>query len=899
MTISSVAAPRIPLPASLPLAAVLSAGPDGSLAIRPSPGMAWRSALHRVFGIGKTRADTAVNRASWQALLDAIERLGGATVRQRLCRMEIRLAGDAAAGLSLADRLQRGSYIGPRALTQVAEAFCIACGLERDCEQARAALLSRGQEGTAPCPLEALFSRIANEPPVAAAGELPDTRRYVANQLMLALRPPSAWPAGPALDEARAALVREGLDPVQLESPALRKQLLQKLEVRALNGAMPGPGLHPAGQRAVRQLASVGLALSAWRRAELLTALMRNQQEIDALMAAELTLPDSPLLHARPGNGPGTMLHDLEAQCELVARAEESPQLAHLLSIRAPLLDELHRRLRFEGLWHGEVEMLRLEAGPQLEAIRRRRSELQTCLRSGAVPAERVRDAVRLEQLLKLCRMLRTLASERLMQGARIDAPLLLEMADELLRERRYLGQFLAARNLEYLAQIARGPGRQYEIAMAVRACADAVPSNQRGDVCNDDLFWLADQLGRRDHTVSALGALALRSGARGRFFGDAARQWTVDEVCDRVAEAIDRIVETRERWRALRADKTAALEDRWQACKEGLRDIVRTRELRPADLAPLVFEATRPYLEARHMSMRELNDERREADRRMTRYRKLFPSLASWHGGTEEGPVAGNLFDIAGARITAPLLRIADLCMDRQGEPAALGPQGWSMAALLALPEDDREQARRRERLRNGILDQLNGVGTRDGLLGLACSTIGTFTELWPSWSARRDDIGEVVFSSHRERGEAQALIEQARDLAGALGRLKDDVTGRIPLASVVGTDLREIQGNQRIACDGIDALAAALKRIEAVLRISPHLQHERATRHGAAAGPRWAAPPEGWCPPRIGDGRPPLPERVANWVNESIEVLRRRFREWGRTRRATIWNAGPSTYR
>ncbi|MGY8523868.1 hypothetical protein [Paracidovorax citrulli] len=876
MTHSCVAIPILLPAVPLPAAAVLCAAADGSLAIRGSRGMAWRSALHRLFGIGKTGADAAANRASWQTLLGAIERRGGPRVRERLYRMEVRLAGDRVPGLTFAQRMARGTYLSPAALAQVAASFASACQNDRTSEHARAALMFRAPGSVEPCPLEALFAGIAGAAPVANAGPLSDTRRYVAAQLALAVRPQSAWPAGPALDEIRAALAREGLDPDQLESPALRGRLLHKLDARVLNGPLPGPGLDPAGQKPLRQLASHGMALSAWRRSELRAVLMQNQQEIDALMAAELASPPASTLRS----------------------AAQSEPLAHLLSVRAPLLDELHRRLQFEALWQCDLDALRLDPGPQLEALRRRRRELQTCLRSKAVPAERMRDAVRQEQLLKLCRMLRSLANQQLTAGKSVSVPQLLEMADGLLNDSRYVGQFVAARNLRYLDQLARGPDRQRELAQVVRACADAVPPEQRAMVSNDDIFWLAEQLGRPGHLVSMLAPQDLRGS---RSHGRATRQWRAEELCDAAAEAIEQLVQRRQRLRALRADTSAPLEERWRACKEGLRDIVRTRELKPSDLAPLVLEAMRPYLQARHKAMRELSDERREADRRMARYRDLFPALASWRSsGTEDGTIAASLFDIACTRITAPLLRIADLCVEAEGEQTPAAGQGWSIAALLSLCDDNLDLARRREALRTAILAQLQGAGAREGVLSVACSILGSFTELWPCWEALRDDAGEVVFATDESRAEARGLIEQANELELALGSLKRDLTAQIPLASVGMARVSEVHGNRQIACDGIDALAAALQQIRKLARISPHLEHERPRTGGPKSSPGPAArAASAWQPPLIGDGRPRLPQRLANWIDESVEALKLRFRVWLASRRDSRipWRLADST--
>lgn len=886
MTLPSVAIPILLPPVPLPAAAVLSAAADGSLAIRGARGMAWRSALHRLFGIGKTGADAAANRASWQTLLGAIERRGGPRVRERLVRMEVRLAGDRVPGLTFAQRMARGTYLGPAALAQVAAGFARACQIDCTSEQARAALLFRAPGSMEPCPLEALFAGIAAGAPGANAGPLPDTRRYVAAQLALAVRPQSAWPAGPALDEIRAALARQGLDPDQLESPALRGRLLHKLDARVLNGPLPGPALGPAGQQSLRQLASHGMALSAWRRSELRAVLMQNQVQISALIAAELASPPASAPGSAAISGRESALQQLDAHAESAAQAEHSEPLAHLLDIRAPLLDELLRRLQFEALWQCDLEVLRLDPGPQLEAMRRRRRELQTSLRSEAVPAERMRDAVRQEQLLKLCRMLRSLAGQQLCAGNSVAVPQLLEMADGLLNDSRYLGQFVAARNLRYLDQLARGPDRQREFAQVVRACADAVPPEQRAMVSNDDVFWLAEQLERRGHIVSLLTPQDLRGS---RFHGRGTRQWRTEELCDAAAEAIDELVRRRQRMRALRADTTAPLEQRWRACKEGLRDIVRTRELKPSDLAPLMFEAMRPYLQARHKAMRELNDERREADRRMARYRDLFPSLASWRSsGTEDGTIAASLFDIAGTRITAPLLRIADLCVEAEGEQTPAAGQGWSIAALLSLCDDNLDLARRREALRAAILAQLQGAGARDGVLSVACSILGSFTELWPCWEALRDDAGEVVFATDEMRAEATGLIEQAHELELALASLKSDLTARIPLASVGMARVSEVHRNRQTACDGIDALAAALQQIRKLARISVHLEHERPKTGGPKSSPGPAArAASAWHPALIDDGRPRLPQRLANWMDESVEALKLRFRVWLGSRR------------
>ncbi|XQU68300.1 hypothetical protein OJJOAM_001031 [Cupriavidus sp. H18C1] len=246
-------------------------GADGTLELGSSFGMALRAGLHRLFRIGKTSADTARNQASWRALIAAVERRGGAAVRERLCRASLALPGDRVPGLTVADRIERGTYLSHAALQQVFVLFRRAVSVDRANQRIYAELLTPAATSSSATPLYAMLDGISlglNETTDAGAPcPFPATRAYVAEQLKLGLQAQTARARrrDPAMLKSALASCaprtgrpeqRRGLRSMAARirsPPALRTDPAPGDESRRTQGLRPGSrGSGTAGRTAAR-----------------------------------------------------------------------------------------------------------------------------------------------------------------------------------------------------------------------------------------------------------------------------------------------------------------------------------------------------------------------------------------------------------------------------------------------------------------------------------------------------------------------------------------------------------------------------------------------------------------------------------------------------------------------
>jgi hypothetical protein len=90
----------------------------GGLTVGDDGAMAFRSGLHRTFGVGKSDADKATNQASLGALLDFIEDTGGSKVRAHVEQGLTDLEGSKR--VSVLDRMtNRGTYVSSALVAQI------------------------------------------------------------------------------------------------------------------------------------------------------------------------------------------------------------------------------------------------------------------------------------------------------------------------------------------------------------------------------------------------------------------------------------------------------------------------------------------------------------------------------------------------------------------------------------------------------------------------------------------------------------------------------------------------------------------------------------------------------------------------------------------------------------
>ncbi|MFO1057853.1 MAG: hypothetical protein U1E53_12900 [Dongiaceae bacterium] len=90
----------------------------GKLAVDEDGAMAFRSGLHRTFGVGKSDADKAANQASLGVLLEYIEQKGGRNVRAHVEQGLTDLEGSK--GISVLDRMtNRGTYVSSALVAQI------------------------------------------------------------------------------------------------------------------------------------------------------------------------------------------------------------------------------------------------------------------------------------------------------------------------------------------------------------------------------------------------------------------------------------------------------------------------------------------------------------------------------------------------------------------------------------------------------------------------------------------------------------------------------------------------------------------------------------------------------------------------------------------------------------
>lgn len=626
----------------------------GTLEMGSSFGMALRAGLHRIFRIGKTSADVARNQASWRALIAAVESRGGAAVRERLCRASLTLPGDRLQGLTISDRIERGTYLSHAALQQVFALFHRAVSVQRANQRVYDELLSPGSTSSSATPLYAMLDGISfGLSEIGDAGSpcpLPATRAYVAEQLKLGLQAQAARlrPRDPAV--LRSALASCAPELAGPNNAAGRERWLREYDRRLRSGPIQHAAMSPSERKACDREAAVAGLLAEQRHEELMRALRQNEAGIAeerSRLAREAAEPDA----ARP--------HDGTADGNAGARGDGT--LAVLLASRTNLLAALKERELYDVLRRcdGELALSPLNQDvAQMRTLMQRRARAREQL-DGDLAVQKQRELLRADLVKGLCQAICHTVDRHTARGERLDETGLLRIVDARLSEPGYLRQFLAARNLQYLHDLGHGHDRAAAIAGLVRA-SDQHPLDEaaRGELDSSDFQWLAAALEKGEGEAVALNYRPMLSGARKMFARFYRQRWPIESICNNVASLLDDFAEDHTQVQRQRAGhREIPLETRWQAGVHAVRDVIRNEELGPGDLIDVIFPAIKPYLRERHMVMDNVRRELLLAEARLEELRGLYPELANWTTSVPVGAVAATLLDLASVQITGRLM--------------------------------------------------------------------------------------------------------------------------------------------------------------------------------------------------------------------------------------------------
>lgn len=632
-------------------------GADGTLELGSSFGMALRAGFHRLFRIGKTSADAARNQASWRALITAIERRGGAAVRERLCRASLALPGDRVPGLTIADRIERGTYLSHAALQQVFVLFRRAVSVDRANQRLYAELMTPAATSSSATPLYAMLDGISlGLSETAGAGApcpFPATRAYVAEQLKLGLQAQTARARrrDPALlKSALASCAPELAGP---NNVAGRDRWLREYDRRLRSGPIQHAAMNSGERRTCDREAAVAGLLAELRYGEL----MRDLKQNEARLAQERSR-----LASAVGNAEGEAVrHGTAAPdaCNTVDAGDDT--LSGLLAARTRLLAELKERELYDVLRRcdGELAWNPLNQDvPHMRALMQRRAQARAQL-DGDLAVLKQRDLIRADLVKGLCQAVRQEVDRHTARGERMDESGLLRIVDAKLSAPAYLRQFLVARNLQYLHDLGHGHDRAAAIAVLVRA-SDRHPFDEatRGELDSSDFQWLSAALDAGETNAVPLDYRPMLTGARKLFARFFYQRWPIADICNSVAALLDDFAE--DHMHALRQSAShpaIPLETRWQAGVHALRDCIRSGELGPPDVIGTIFPAIKPFLRERHRVMDHVRREILLAEARLEELRGLYPALADWTASVPAGAVAATLLDLASIQVTGRLM--------------------------------------------------------------------------------------------------------------------------------------------------------------------------------------------------------------------------------------------------
>lgn len=646
---------------------------DGTLELGSNFGMALRAGLHRLFRIGKTSADTARNQASWRALIAAIERRGGATVCERLCRASLALPGDRAPGLTIADRIERGTYLSHAALQQVFALFRRAVSVDRANQRLYAELLTPAATSSSATPLYAMLDGISlgvsEHTDAGTPCPFPATRAYVAEQLKLGLQAQSARAGRRDPTMLKSALASCAPELAGPNNAAGRDRWLREYDRRLRIGPIQHAAMSPSERRVCEREAAVAGLLSELEHQELMYRLEQNEARIAEARSrlasdagnADAQAPQHGTVAADAGN----------------AAPGRDGTLTGLLASRTHLLTTLKERELYDLLRRcdGELALGPLSQDvPHMRSLMQRRTQVRAQL-DGDLAVQKQRDLIRADLVKGLCQAIRHEVDRHTARGERMDESGLLRIVHAKLSEPAYLRQFLPARNLQYLYDLGHGQDRAAAIAALVRA-SDRHPFDEatRGELDSSDFQWLSAALDAGESEAVAIQWRPMLTGARKLFAHFYRERWPIPRICDSVAALLDDFAEDHMQALHQRAGHLVIpLETRWQAGVHALRDPIRNGELGPSDVIDVIFPAIKPYLRDRHRVMDGVRRELLLAEARLEELRGLFPKLADWTASVPAGAVAATLLDLASIQITGRLMNAHNRRLEARREQATV----------------------------------------------------------------------------------------------------------------------------------------------------------------------------------------------------------------------------------
>ncbi|USE79423.1 hypothetical protein NDR89_22785 [Cupriavidus gilardii] len=796
-------------------------GADGRLELGSSFAMALRAGLHRIFRIGKTSADAARNRASWRALIAAFESRGGAAVRERLCRASLALPGDRASGLTIADRIERGSYLSHAALLQVFQLFRCTLSVHRANQRLYAELLTPAANSATATPLYAMLDGISlglgDTADSGAACPLPATRAYVAEQLKLGLQAQATRPR--QRDRAVLLSTLASCAP-ELASPnnlAGRDRWLREYDRRLRTGPIQQAAMSPSERKACDREAAVAGLLADLKHGELVRDLKQNEADIA----------------------------EKRSRLERESSDDADDMLAELLATRTGLLAALKERELHDVLRRcdGELALSPLsQDATHIRSLMQRRSHARAQL-DGNLAVQKQRDLIRADLVKGLCLAVQQEVDRHTARGERMDESGLLRVVDAKLSAPACLRQFLAARNLQYLHDLGHGHDRAAAIAALVRA-SDRYPFDEatRGELDSSDFQWLSAALEAGESEAVALNHRPMLNGARKLFARFFRERWPIAAICDNVAALLDDFAEDHGHASYRRGCYPAIpLEARWQAGVHALHDRIRNAELGPSDVIGVMFPAIKSYLRARHEVMEQVRRDMLVAEARLDELRGLFPELSGWTASVPAGAMAATLLDLASVHITGRLMNAHNRRLEARRVQDFARQEG-QLAVRAARRLDDSLQQwtslrdQHRARMADHGIDEpdTDGAG-REGPADWGNDGEGALANsLRQQWDlADRHASMALGDTANALENRLDAEIEQLRRQSAAqMGNVKRDIE-RALRDALEGS--RSRPGMLETVCDVLDRASAKLPGWLASMNHDGELEANHATRRQA----------------------------------------------------------------
>ncbi len=803
---------------------------DGKLELGSSFGMALRAGLHRIFRIGKTSADAARNRASWRALIAAFESRGGAAVRERLCRASLALPGDRVPGLTIADRIERGSYLSHAALHQVFQLFRCSLSVHRANQRLYAELLTAAANSATATPLYAMLDGISlglgGTVGHGAACPLPATRAYVAEQLKLGLQAQTtrARQRDPAvLLSTLASCAPELASPNNI---AGRDRWLREYDRRLRAGPIQQAAMSPSERKACDREAAVAGLLAELKHGELVRDLKQNEADIAQKRSR------------------------LARESDDDADDDADDKLTDLLTNRTGLLAALKERELHDVLRRcdGELALSPLsQDATHIRSLMQRRSHARAQL-DGNLAVQKQRDLIRADLVKGLCVAVQQEVDRHTARGERMDEAALLRVVDAKLSDPACLRQFLAARNLQYLHDLGHGHERAAAIAALVRA-SDRYPFDEatRGELDSSDFQWLSAALEAGETEAVALNHRPMLNGARKLFARFFRERWPIAAICDNVAALLDDFAEDHGHASHRRGGYPAIpLEARWQAGVHALHDRIRNAELGPSDVIGVMFPAIKSFLRARHEVMEQVRRDMLLAEARLEELRGLFPELSDWTTSVPAGAMAATLLDLASVHITGRLMNAHNRRLEaRRVQDVAQQEGQLAVKAARTLDGSLQQWASLRDQYRarmadHGIDEPDAGGPGRDGGTDWQLAELDkdgnsalahTLRQQWDH--ADRHASMALGDTANALENRLDAEIEQLRRQSAAqMGNLKRD-TERTLRDALEGS--RSRPGMLETVCDVLERASAKLPGWLASMNHEGELDANHATRRQA----------------------------------------------------------------